>query len=221
MFNLEIRFSMLHIIFDRFLKIYTNIKYFLYMPRPRILLIMTVHWFLAIACGTLCVILEAMGMFSTSFNFFYVVLLALDLKILISAIATTIYYFKKVRSIRHIEATAVETTQVTGLQLLMSKFKQPCYIVLTYISFNLSSTIFNISMRNIESLSGRQSMILYILYEVFFIVGLASDAFIYTYMDRNVRQFLSSLCSNRNPVHSNPVHSNRETIELSSTLSRV
>ena len=44
LFYTEIRFSMLHMIFDRFLEIYMNIKYPLYMSLKKVLLLVVVHW---------------------------------------------------------------------------------------------------------------------------------------------------------------------------------
>ena len=42
-FFTEIRLSMLHLIFDRFFEIYTNIKYPVYMPLKKVLLLVAIH----------------------------------------------------------------------------------------------------------------------------------------------------------------------------------
>ena len=47
----EIRHSMLDMIFDRFLEIYTNIEYLTYMPLKKVLLLVAIHWSVSAVCG--------------------------------------------------------------------------------------------------------------------------------------------------------------------------
>ena len=111
--------------------------------------------------------------------------LTFDLAILISAITTYVYCYKTVRKIRILMATTEGQPQAGGLHLLFNKFKQPCYIVVTYICFNLTSSIIQTSVNYIKDT--KQEEILFIFFDVLLLVGFSSDAFIYVFSNKNVQ----------------------------------
>ena len=122
--------------------------------------------------------------------------MVLDITILISFIATYIYFYITVRRLRGMEARDTGQPAESGRNLLIKKFKLPCYIVVTYICFNLTSTIMFTTARFARNAEHTKALKRF--GQVPTIVGLTSDAFIYVFVNRNVRKLLCSLCTTRN-----------------------
>ena len=193
--NIELRLSILHIIIDRFIEIYMNIKYPLYVTRKRILALVVFHWSISAVSAMIDVILVAVDVPHAYKQIGFYSFLALDLTILISSLTTYIYFFKKVRRIRRVEDNGRGQLPESVLNLLIKKFKQPCYIVITYICFNLSSTLIYISSYHAQEPG--QFRILYVSSTVLTLVGFISDAAIYVFANRNVRTLLRRIGSKR------------------------
>ena len=118
---------------------------------------------------------------------------------------TYIYFYRTVRKIRRLESIAATQPQESGLNLLISKFTPPCYVVFTYTSFNLSSTVMMTASLLVEN--EKQSEFLFTFSLVPTLTGFASDAAIYVYVNREVRKLLCSVCRSRGLQHANRVMS--------------
>ena len=94
LFYVEIHLSILHIIFDRFLEIFTNIMYPLYMSRKRIMLLVVIHWIVSIVISTVLVVLIAESKYDADKYYQFINFIFWDLAISLSAIATYIYFYK-------------------------------------------------------------------------------------------------------------------------------
>ena len=193
LFYTEIRCSMLHLIFDRFLEIYLNIKYPLYMSPKKVLLLIVVHWGVSVICGIISFVTNFVDNFV---DFTLILSMVLDIMILISFIATYIYFYITVRRLRGLEARDAGQPAESGLDLLIKKFKLPCYIVATYICFNFTSTIMFTTAEHLHNVKDKKTLHKFGLIPT--IVGLTSDAFIYVFANRNVRKLLNSFCITRN-----------------------
>ena len=190
-FFTEMRVAMIHIIFDRFFYIYTNIKYPVYMTRYKMLLIVAMHWSISLLCAIVGFSLYVVGAFSGHLQFTFFLSLALDITILISSIITYVYFYKMVQKIKEQEASVPVKARPSKIALLTSKFKIPCLIVLTYILFNLTSIIMLTISKYVQY--GRKFHLLEAFSHVPIIIGIISDACIYVFGNSNVRKLLCSL----------------------------
>ena len=191
----DIKLTMLYIIFDRFLEIYTNIKYPLYMTRKNLLIIMAIQWAISVICAITTVVLEFLEAFNTYLVFVSHAILALDIVILISAVTTYSYFYNTVKMIRRLEFNSSHQRNQKRKRLT-EKFKIPCYIVLTYICFNLTNTIMLTTSRYVRNKT--LSKILYDLSDIPLLIGFTSDVLIYVFGNRNAKMFLVTAVFGRN-----------------------
>ena len=105
-FFTEIRFTMLHIIFDRFLEIYTNIKYPLIMSSKTITGLVVGHWTLSVLFAIIRISLQVLKGTRTARKFSNLSFLTLDIIILISFLITYSYFFLKIKKIRRLESNS-------------------------------------------------------------------------------------------------------------------
>ena len=176
-----VRFGFLQIILDRFLEIYLNIKYPLYMKIKRLVTMIVSGWFLGL--------ILVMGIYSSfGFNHDKVIkskittlsLLAIDISVTIFAITTFAYFFSRERRI-HIQEFGANICSRERDIFVIKKFRVPFLMVSTYILFNVSGTICVLSLYYYES-----GFIGYLLYHILTITGFQSDAFIYVYLQKSV-----------------------------------
>ena len=64
LFSVELRLSMLHTIMDRFIEIFLNIKYPLYMTHKRMLSLVAIHWSVSGACAIIITVLGILKIIS-------------------------------------------------------------------------------------------------------------------------------------------------------------
>ena len=124
--------------------------------------------------------------------------LILDVIILMSSIPTYIYFYRTVRKIRRLESIAATQPQESGLNLLISKFTPPCYVVFTYTSFNLSSTVMMTASLLLQN--EKQSEFPFTFSQVPTLIGFASDA-----ANREIHKLLCPVCRSRGLQHANKV----------------
>ena len=187
-----VRIGFLQIILDRFLEIFLNIKYPLYMTLKRLVIMIVSGWFLSLILVT--------GVYGfDGFNHNKVIkskittplLLAIDVSVTIFATATFAYFFSRVKRIHWQENGANINTR--DRDIVMKKFRVPFLIVSTYILFNVSGTICVISLYYYK-----RGLIGYLLYHMLTISGFASDSFIYVYLQKNVWElFLTMIGKNK------------------------
>ena len=92
-FFTEIRLSMLHMIFDRFLEIYANIKYPVYMSLRKVLLIVLMNWTISAACRVINFVLTISDNPGDSYVFTMMLNMLLDIIILISFKTTYLSFY--------------------------------------------------------------------------------------------------------------------------------
>lgn len=199
----EIRLTVLHLIFDRFLEIFTNIKYPLYMTQKKMLCIMVTHWIASTICATASLIIKLLNTHKGKWHFQALFCLVLDILILISAIATQVYFYITVQKIKVLEARITGRFRETRITVMMRKFKVPCYIVLTYIFCNLSSTVIFASLSYAEN---KETITIFLNFsQSLIIIGFTSDNVIYVFANANVRRLLRSIFKRRSVQASDSV----------------
>ena len=210
----EIRLAMLHIIFDRFFEIFTNIKYPVYMTKPKMLMLIAIHWMISALCAMIGFVLQISISRKISFVFSFFLFLCLDIIVLIFGVITYIYFYLTVKKIKNSE-TISTNQRGRKTSLLIQKFKLPCYIVLTYILFNMTSTILLTLSENLDSEDMRK--LLFHFSYVPILAGFISDAAIYTFGNRSVRKLLCSIF-NRNTLQFPGKACELATIQTSDSL---
>ena len=193
LFYAEHRFNLLHIIADRFMEIYTNVKYPLYMSTKKLTRIIGSLWLLAFSFALTCLILRLTGQPNTSLRITVFTISGLDVLIFLFAVGTYTYFYLKVRRIK-ISARRNDGSPQQELSLVWKKFKLPCYIALTYVLFNLTSTL-TIAKAYYQKHQKRNldeySRLMYIAV-ILDLVGFLSDTLIYLFLNKNVRKQLLS-----------------------------
>lgn len=193
---------MLVIITDRFFDIYLNIKYAVYFTRKRIKYTLFIIWFICAlyAAGqgvfvhTNCYTSRGAWTIQNYISF------PLDAIILLSAILTYIYFYMKVNAILQSLAAVknlrspqnMEDTQTTTR--LGMKFLLPFLIIFTYLLCNVTATALFIIRRNYYLGTRHSSVLLQVAWTAE-VIGFLSDAVLYVFLQRNVRLFITSLCS--------------------------
>lgn len=159
-----------------------------------LLILVAGHWSVSCVCAIISIVLQVFLSINTNFNFTFFLFLILDFIVLILGMATYIYFYLTVKRLRKLQAN-VGTHQENGTSLLIKKFKLPCYFVLTYIFFNITSTIMLTLSRNIKNES--QAALLKHFSYIPIVVGFVSDILIYTFGNRNVRGHVHSMFSKK------------------------
>ena len=173
------------------------------MTHKKMLAIMGVHWFVSVVCAIISLLLCFNGIFDGKWRFQILLCLVLDILILISAIGTYLYFFTTVRKIKRMVENATGQPHESSVELLMKNFKLPCYIVMTYIIFNLSSTVILASAAHTK-IKARWQLLINIS-QFLVIWGFASDVCIYVFADRKVRKLLASKFKRSNVQGSNRI----------------
>ena len=208
MFFLGIRFAMLHIIVDRFLEVWLNIKYAIYIHNGTLIKSICTLWILVILVSV------AVGLFETykltNREKIHVVRLVIDIIILIAAGLTFTYLFIKVKSAVKGHATQQKRYQNRPPRIWF-KLKIPILMVATFAIFNTSSSVLWLFRDD----SGEARYYSYAL--VLDLCGWYSDAFIYVFLQRRVRRLLASSCvrTHRNQVEDFQIYRIPQSIHTS------
>ena len=176
---LTIRFAMLHIIIDRFLDIWLNIKYPIYMSSKNLRRIILGQWFLGFISSITTMLLTNYNIINK--NAAGICRFYLDIIIMIAAILTFIYLLVTVKNIVHDNATHGREQNRTPN--VWFKLKIPMLMVATFLLFNVSGSMWyflDIRVSEYETPS----------YEVLNICGWISDSLIYIFLQKRVRRLL-------------------------------
>ena len=187
---LNVRFAMFHFIIDRFLDIWLNLKYPLYFSKKILTIIIITQWILSFILVVVMITLlnfKVIGWYTVQ-----IVRLSMDIIIVIAALITFPYLFVKVKNAIHLNVGQERKQNRIFIALL--KLKVPMLMVITYIAFNTTYSIFVFTW----SYSGKSSF----TFEILDICGWGSDVFIYVFLQKRVRRLLLSSClkENRNQV---------------------
>ena len=187
-FNMVTRLLMIYIIHDRFMSIILHMKYIIWFPVHRVIKIIIVIWLLGLFYGTIICSL-AVGtkylIIPTAWTIHNSASIVLDGFIIVSAMGTYIYFYKKVceiaKSAKSIPngATPRQTTSS-----YTRKFISPFLIVLTYIIFNISAMIIY------EIYTTNQQNLLKQIARILVITGFMSNSLLYIFIQKKIRRFV-------------------------------
>ena len=203
----RVRFTVLHIILDRFLEIYLSVKYPIMMTLNKMMVLNSCLWLLSVVFAIINTVLMHLNGLAVTMKFVGFVLFILDIVIIVAASSTYIYFYVKVKEIRTLERSANGEPSKAGFSLVAKKFKVPCYIVLTYILFNFTSSILAVISEYVKT--GKGLEVMDHISVTLDIVAYTSDAFIYVFMNKDIRLLLRTTCCAKNARISNFQINNR------------
>ena len=188
LFFVTTRFAIIHIIVDRFLDIWLNIKYPVYVKKKNLTIVIIFQWTLGIFLTVTSIIFVTFK--RNPFKFQYMglcVRLIIDVTIIFSAIITFAYLFSKVKS------AVLQTSSQQGKKMRVHsvwfKMKIPLLMVTTFIAFNTSSTI--LFFLNYKRHGLPYGLVTYQPFIILDICGWCSDACIYIFLQKRVRRLLT------------------------------
>ena len=179
-----IRFAVLHIIIDRFLDIWLNIRYSVYITKKTLVKAIIFQWVLGLLLAAALVSLLTFKLISQDKAKF--VRLSVDIIIIIAALSTFTYIFAKVK--RAIYGHTLNRKRNRSPRVWF-KLKIPLLMVSTFIAFNTTSSILWCHRDD----SDEAKYYSYAL--VLDLFGWCTDAFIYVFLQKRVRSLLVSCCS--------------------------
>ena len=174
------------IIIDRFLYIWLNIKYTVYITKTKLAIAILAQWTLAAVASLIPVFLLRYRVIdgSTYMTNILIFELATDIFIVSIALLTFTYLFLKVKSIT--QQTNNQRSHIGALNI-WAKLKVPGLMVITFITFNISSTILKYIYFSLQG----TPLTVDILVTVLQIIGWCSDAIIYLLVQKRVRRLVS------------------------------
>ena len=181
---INIRSVIWHIIVDRFLDIWLNLKYDIYITKKVLTIIFFMQWAIGVTISMTFVLLFEFKIILPSKGtrklicFIY---LSFDIFIIITAISTFTYIFMTVRSIKQ---KSIKRQNKSGVLDVWLKLKIPSLMVLTFIVFNVNSTI----MKLIYALYEKDNLVDPATFVD--ICGWLSDSIIYILLQRRIRILL-------------------------------
>ena len=182
-----IRFAVLHIIVDRFLDIWLNIKYPIYVNKKKILIAIGMQWIFGFCFG----LIESLIWHFEDIDITLLKDVLLDVIVIVTAFVTNIYFFRTIMSM--IQPTLSNTTDGRpDKRRVLLKLKIPCLMVLTFIIFNAASTIL-LYVAEKHDLPEQ----VFLAHDILDIFGWCSDALIYVLLQKRVRHKLVSICKGR------------------------
>ena len=185
-FYINIGLIFILIIVDRFLYIWLNIKYTVYITKTKLAIAISFQWLVAAFIALTPVLLFRYKLITGNayINKVLTIELVLDIFIVSTALLTFTYLFLKVKSF-----TQQTTSQQGTLTVLnvWTKLKIPGLMVITFIIFNITSTI----LKYIYFSLHHTPFVVDIVVTVLQIIGWWSDAVIYLLVQRRVRRLVS------------------------------
>ena len=185
------RFVMVHMITDRFLDIYLNLKYQLIFTKGKLQMVMFGIWIFSAVVG---VTVTLVGIYKTgffalegviSYTFF-----ALDILITILATSTFIYFHYKIsqlkkreRSMRPSGYNNRDTHQNSAQR--SRRFFVPGLMILSYLVLNVSAAVVIMAVQFMPFNSSW--LIMYEVSNLLIILGFFSDSCIYIFAQKSVR----------------------------------
>ena len=194
------KLMMLYLVMDRFADIYLHMRYPLFFTKTRVVKILVALWMFAFVHGTVTSVvaiwandfkdpLEVESEYVQSYNYFTLII---DAAITVSAVTTYLYFYSKVSSIvKRTKSQAKQRHQGMNRNQ-MKKFLIPFLMVATYLMFNVSSNVLFTIRRQWKSLKEDIIRILLSLGWTFTMVGYISDAVLYIFLQKSVRNSIAS-----------------------------
>ena len=175
----SLRFIMLHMVWDRFLKVHLNIKYAIYINSKKLLAVIVMLWVISATFALLFVILqEFVYGRKTTLCIIILTLITLDLLIVISIMITYTYFHQMVAKFSSQQAASPVYMQRT--------FRVPCFIVITYVIFNITSNVLS-AMAFFKVFSSKVNRILNTGTFLLLVPAYLSDVCIYVFFQKEIR----------------------------------
>lgn len=194
----NIRFAYILIIADRFLFIWLNIKYYLYITKHQLRLVIIAQWLLAILTALVVILFYKCKVLN--YNEFIrtrlVIHIALDTLISSTALFTFSYLFLRVKGIT--KESDNQQKVHSGMFKIWMKLKVPGLMVITFVIFNVSSTI----LKFIDLKFDYKDLRLIITIYTLTILGWCFDSIIYILLQKRVRKLVYSMTKRRSKVYS-------------------
>ena len=169
-----IKFAILHIIIDRFLYIYMNIKYSVYVTKKVLIITNIMQWLVSIILNMTLTLNKASLVSCYAYLF-------VDIIIIITTVASFIYILIK---IRNINKTVDSRKRKYGLLKIWLKLKIPTLMVLSYIVFNGSSTVMKVYYATYKAFD------LVVPATIIDLCGYLSDVLCYIFLQKRIRTLL-------------------------------
>ena len=170
-----------------------NMKYQLYMSTKKLTRMMIFLWVVAFSFALICLMVRLLNHRNTSLHLLLYTISGLDVIIFVLAVITYAYFYLKVKRIKR-SARDNDRLPQQELSLAWKKFRLPCYISITYIAFNLTAALVIAKAYNHkhdENDHKEYKKLMYIAV-VLDLTGFFSDNIIYLFMNKNVRQLLTT-----------------------------
>ena len=186
---LVMRFAVLSIIFDRFLAIFLNIKYPLYVTSKRLAWTIAGEWFISCTCMISLTIHRENEDKDAAEEILGPLVIVLDTIVVLSALTTYIYFFLKVIKMK------MQINDSNGGQrgVAVKKFIVPFAMVATFILFNVTCTVLTVIYLVNHSVSENTYDLIRDTTILLIMAGLLSDALIYIFLQKEVRSRLFTL----------------------------
>ena len=196
----NIRFVLIHIIIDRFLYVWLHLKYSIYINKRSLPKIIVCYWLGSSLLGVLFTLLVRFQVIDMHmyFHAFLNLILALDVLIVTLAIITYVYLFSKVRKLSRSPSARSRKVTVNEVAGVWRKLKIPTLMVLSFVIFNFSVTIIQTIMTKNHTPALLQD--LYNTASFLDMFGWLSDAVIYIFLQKPVRDMLLSWCKRTEEV---------------------
>ena len=157
------------------------------MTAKKLIWLTVLMWIISAHFAMIRGLLMSFKGYKVALIFTLVSLLTFDFIVISSAIVTYVYFYLIVKGIKRKENSR---NALFRQRSAMTNFKQPCYIVLTYIFFNFPSMVFGTISGYIRK--DEQPILLSHILTIFIILGFIADAVIYVFANRDVRHLLYS-----------------------------
>ena len=169
-----IKFAILHIIIDRFLYIYLNIKYSVFITKKVLVITNIMQWLVGIILNMTLTLYRASLVSCYAYLF-------VDIIIITTTIASFIYILTKVTKINK---EVHDRQRRLGILNVWLKLKIPFLMVLSYIIFNGASTVMKVYYATFRAFD------LIVPATVIDLCGYLSDVLCYIFLQKRVRSLL-------------------------------
>ena len=195
------KLGVIYLVIERLLEVYFHMKYPLMFSHKTACFILTGIWVISglngLALGIFRGYGNAKNLLYTIYNFVFV---ALDLVFLCAVVMTYSYFLIKVRNIRRIDVSykmqvRKQKHSIKILSIRRSKFIIPLLIAVTYILFNVSSTVLYQVWRYGQDPNSLQPSDVFFAARLNSMIGYICDSVFHIFMHKEVRTCILSACT--------------------------
>ena len=185
-----VRLIVLLIILDRFLDIKFSLKYSMYITKRRLFGLVCSLWTFSAMLASILTQLSFKNNITLTTLYVYLSFIMLCLDIVIFVVTTVTYFHL------HTLVKRVKRRKSVGGQIAEGKtwckFIIPCLMAASHLLLNATGTVLKVIM-NLTTLTPTQNAIYVGVFGMLDFLGWLSDAFIYTFLQRRIREKLKSI----------------------------